>query len=188
MINRIRVSEPKPRGDGKLRGVTIPKSVEMARQQQARTAASGGSSTDLPDVSAPPRRTQKDMQEEQGGAGVYSLPLQHHWQLKTPEWVNDIIPEIMDGKNILDFVDPEIDAKLAELEEEEAQRVELAELQAAERAEMMDDEDAEATAKARSTSTLRLGYEPHAGPAPHTHLCPSPVFPAHTCLEHETIR
>jgi len=79
-----------------------------------------------------------------GGAGVYSLPLQTHWELKQPEWVNDIIPEIMDGKNILDFVDPDIELKLAELEKEEDQRVQLAELQAAEGAEDMDDEREEA--------------------------------------------
>ena len=55
----------------------------------------------------------RDEQEDLGGAGVYSLPLQKTWDLKQPEWVNDCIPEIMDGKNILDFVDPDIEAKLA---------------------------------------------------------------------------
>ena len=146
VINRIRVAEPKPRGDGKLRGATIPKSVQLAKAaaataaaREAAAAGKGGaagcsSSTDLPDAPASGRRTQRDIQEEMGGAGVYSLPLQHHWQLKQPEWINDCIPEIMDGKNILDFVDPEIDAKLAELEAEEVQRVELAELQATEAA------------------------------------------------------
>lgn len=34
-------------------------------------------------------------------------------------WRHDIIPEIMDGRNIADYVDPEIAAKLAELEREE---------------------------------------------------------------------
>ena len=152
VINRIRVAEPKPRGDGKLRGVCIPASVKQSRQEAAAAAAAppaaaagSSSSTDLPDApGATGRKTQKDLQEEMGGAGVYSLPLQTHWQLKTPEWVNDIIPEIMDGKNILDFVDPDIDARLAELEREEEQRVELAEMQAADEMEDVDDERVEA--------------------------------------------
>ncbi|KOO31744.1 nucleolar gtp-binding protein 1 [Chrysochromulina tobinii] len=67
-----------------------------------------------------------------------------HWQLKTPAWVNDIIPEIMDGKNIMDFVDPDIDRLLAELEREEEQRVELAEMEAEEQDEDMDEERVEA--------------------------------------------
>jgi hypothetical protein len=142
IVNRIRISEPAKRAGAAARATAIPKSVVAARAaaaasaQEAQAAAAAGiSSTDLPgDMSAPPkRRTQKEEQEEQGGAGVYSLPLQHHWSLKQPEWVNDVIPEIMDGKNILDFVDPEIDARLAELEEEEDQRAQLAELEAADK-------------------------------------------------------
>lgn len=34
-------------------------------------------------------------------------------------WKYDKIPEIYDGKNIADFIDPEIERKLFELEEEE---------------------------------------------------------------------
>ena len=154
VINRIRVAEPKPRGDGKLRGVFIPESVERARLATAAAeassggssgAAAAGSSTDLPDASSGSgRRTQRDLQEETGGAGVYTVPLQTHWQLKTPAWVNDIIPEIMDGKNIMDFVDPDIDRLLAELEREEEQRVELAEMEAEGQDEDMDGERVEA--------------------------------------------
>ena len=36
-------------------------------------------------------------------------------------WNMDRIPEIMDGKNVADFVDDDIDAKLALLEKEEDQ-------------------------------------------------------------------
>jgi nucleolar GTP-binding protein len=45
-----------------------------------------------------------------------------HWDLKRPEWKADIVPEIMDGKNIADFIDPDIMAKLEELEAEEERR------------------------------------------------------------------
>jgi len=39
--------------------------------------------------------------------------------LSNPEWKNDIIPEIMDGKNVADFIDPDIAEKLDALEREE---------------------------------------------------------------------
>lgn len=51
--------------------------------------------------------------------GVYSADLRKHYQLDNPEWKYDIMPELLDGHNIMDFVDPDIDAKLAELEREE---------------------------------------------------------------------
>lgn len=39
--------------------------------------------------------------------------------LENPDWKYDEIPELMDGKNIADFVDPDILIRLEELEEEE---------------------------------------------------------------------
>jgi NOGCT (NUC087) domain len=39
--------------------------------------------------------------------------------LANDEWKDDIIPEIMDGKNIADFIDPDIAEKLEALEREE---------------------------------------------------------------------
>ena len=39
--------------------------------------------------------------------------------LKNPEWKYDVIPEIWDGKNIADYIDPEIEEKLLALEREE---------------------------------------------------------------------
>ena len=38
------------------------------------------------------------------------------------QWRTDVIPEIIDGKNIADFVDPDIEARLDALEAEEALR------------------------------------------------------------------
>jgi nucleolar GTP-binding protein len=52
----------------------------------------------------------------------------------------DIIPEIMDGKNIADFIDPEIEEKLDALEREEERLI--AERFSAEADEMEDDEQA----------------------------------------------
>lgn len=41
------------------------------------------------------------------------------WQLEDDSWKYDIMPEIMDGRNVADFVDPDIEAQLAQLEKEE---------------------------------------------------------------------
>lgn len=65
-------------------------------------------------------RLMRDIEEENGGAGVYNINLKEKWMLENPDWKNDKMPEVLDGKNVYDYVDPEIEAKLAALEEEEA--------------------------------------------------------------------
>jgi hypothetical protein len=50
---------------------------------------------------------------------VYNADLRKHYDLKDPAWRYDIMPETVDGHNVADFIDPDIDAKLAELEREE---------------------------------------------------------------------
>mmetsp|Transcript_63363 Transcript_63363/g.182367 ORF Transcript_63363/g.182367 Transcript_63363/m.182367 type:complete len:648 (+) Transcript_63363:85-2028(+) len=62
---------------------------------------------------------ERDRMEELGGAGVYSVDMWKRAQLTDPSWKYDVVPEIMDGHNVYDFVDPDIDRKLAELEREE---------------------------------------------------------------------
>lgn len=39
-------------------------------------------------------------QEEQGGAGVYNSDVRKLYDLKDPAWRYDIMPEIMNGKNV----------------------------------------------------------------------------------------
>jgi len=63
---------------------------------------------------------ERERMEELGGAGVYSVDLWRKSILEDSSWKYDAVPEIMDGQNIADFVDPDIDKKLAELEREEA--------------------------------------------------------------------
>ncbi|ORX47837.1 GTP binding protein 4 [Piromyces finnis] len=65
------------------------------------------------------RKLERDIELENGGPGVYKVDLKKNYILKNDEWKYDIIPEIMDGKNVADFVDPEIEEKLDELEREE---------------------------------------------------------------------
>ncbi|CAG9461871.1 unnamed protein product [Pedinophyceae sp. YPF-701] len=117
----------------------IPESVLRAR---AAAAA-------LPSGAKPPkRRTERDEQEESGGAGVYSQDWRKLYQLREDDWRWDVIPEIMDGKNIADYVDPDIDARLEELEQEEARLAEEWEaaaekVRAAEAANALGEEEAE---------------------------------------------
>ncbi|ROT38608.1 nucleolar GTP-binding protein 1 [Sodiomyces alkalinus F11] len=61
----------------------------------------------------------RDVEAENGGAGVFNVDLRADYLLKNPEWKYDKVPEIFNGMNVADFIDPEIDAKLAALEEEE---------------------------------------------------------------------
>jgi nucleolar GTP-binding protein len=65
------------------------------------------------------RRTARDEQDENGGAGVFNVDMKADYMLANPEWKYDKIPEIYDGKNVYDFIDPDIEAKLQALEEEE---------------------------------------------------------------------
>lgn len=52
------------------------------------------------------------MQEQYGGAGVFNFPLQEHFILDNPDWKYDLVPEVLDGKNIADYVDADILQKL----------------------------------------------------------------------------
>ncbi|KAL4916944.1 P-loop containing nucleoside triphosphate hydrolase protein [Aspergillus aurantiobrunneus] len=65
------------------------------------------------------RKLERDIEEENGGAGVYNIDLKKSYTLANDEWKHDKIPEVWNGKNIYDYVDPDIEAKLASLEEEE---------------------------------------------------------------------
>lgn len=103
VMNRLHVAMPVPR-DSKQRPAFVPPTLEASRAKRA-----AGEKV----------VTEKDLQEANGGAGVYSADLRKRYMLEDDEWKYDIMPEIYNGKNIADFIDPEIEAKLAELEREE---------------------------------------------------------------------
>lgn len=55
-----------------------------------------------------------------GGPGVFYIPVQEHFvDLEDEEWKYDVMPEIIDGKNVFDFIDPDIMNRLDQLEMEE---------------------------------------------------------------------
>ena len=66
------------------------------------------------------RKLERDIELEMGDD--YHLDLKKHYLLPKPEEKYDVIPEIVDGKNIADFIDPEILQRLDELEKEEELR------------------------------------------------------------------
>ncbi|GAB2282445.1 hypothetical protein Dimus_016988 [Dionaea muscipula] len=113
-LNRFHVALPKPR-DHKERPPCIPPAVLEAKARE-REAAEKAHKEEK-------RKTEKDLEDENGGAGVYSASLKKHYILANDEWKEDIMPEILDGHNVLDFVDPDILQRLAELEREEGLRL-----------------------------------------------------------------
>jgi nucleolar GTP-binding protein len=107
VLNRLTVAYPKNYNkDGEdLSASTIPQSVLDMEESGVKPARE--------------RKTQKEIQQESGGPGVYAPNYSDWYKLKNDEWKTDIIPEIMDGKNIADFIDPDILEKLEALEREE---------------------------------------------------------------------
>lgn len=92
-----------------------------------------------------PMRVRLERDDEQDlahGAGVYSVDTKKHYILADDSWKYDVIPEIYNGKNIADFIDPDIEAKLEALEREEEQLAEQG-FYAESEEEMLDSEEEE---------------------------------------------
>ena len=102
VMSRIHVAQPM---GGVVRETFIPEAVKNVKKY---------------DKEDPERRMlAKDEQDANGGAGVFNVDLKRDYILANPEWKYDKIPEVFDGKNVYDYIDPDIDAKLQALEEEE---------------------------------------------------------------------
>eukprot|EP00123_Amoebidium_parasiticum_P012363 comp21303_c0_seq1/m.29120 comp21303_c0_seq1/g.29120 ORF comp21303_c0_seq1/g.29120 comp21303_c0_seq1/m.29120 type:complete len:651 (-) comp21303_c0_seq1:132-2084(-) len=103
ILNRLTVAMPAPR-DQKERPAHIP-AAALAK----KTAPKG-----------PKKPTLQDRYLMEGPD--YTFDMREHYDLANEEWRHDVIPEIMDGKNIADFIDPDIMRRLEELEAEEEAR------------------------------------------------------------------
>ncbi|CAK9291231.1 unnamed protein product [Gordionus sp. m RMFG-2023] len=68
------------------------------------------------------KKTERDIEMEMGDD--YVLDLKKHYDLANIDHVYDILPEILNGKNVADFVDMDIFKKLEELEREEEIKIE----------------------------------------------------------------
>lgn len=136
VLNRVHVAQPKSR-DEVERKPFIPEAVLAGRKKYDREDPER-------------RRTERDIQDEQGGAGVFNIDMKsefsvaceihvvhempglmrfalpfflfaENYLLGNDDWKYDVMPEISEGKNIADFVDPDILEKLEALEREEEQ-------------------------------------------------------------------
>ncbi|CAI5535537.1 unnamed protein product [Closterium sp. Naga37s-1] len=143
VANRIHVAMPRPR-DSKPRPPVIPQAV-LDRQAKGVKPSEG-------------RKLEKDYQEELGGAGAYVADHTRPYLLGDDTWRHDVVPEIMDGKNIADFVDADILARLEELEREEWEMEQQAEgVGEGEWGEAMDDEEEDlAPEEAEALAAIRL--------------------------------
>lgn len=102
VLARIHVAQPM---NGAQRETFIPEAVKSLQKY---------------DKDDPNRKKlERDIEEENGGAGVYNVDMKKNYLLEDDDWKHDNIPEVYNGKNIYDFVDPDIEEKLAALEEEE---------------------------------------------------------------------
>jgi len=104
VINKIHLAEPVARDN-------------VDRPAQIPQAAVGRARFDMKDPNR--RRLERDIEAENGGAGVYSADFKKRYDLASDEWKYDVIPEFWEGHNIADFIDPEIEEKLEALEREE---------------------------------------------------------------------
>lgn len=104
VLNKIHVSKPQARDDMD-RPAFIPEAVSHHKKY---------------DPNDPNRvKLARDIEEENGGAGVYNVNLKDKYMLEEEEWKKDVMPEILDGKNVYDYLDPDIAKKLQDLEAEE---------------------------------------------------------------------
>lgn len=144
LVSRLTVAMPKAR-DERDRAPTIPPSVLAKRAEAAGDGMNVEGERAAVGTGAE-RKTEKDLMWENGGPGVYSCDYRKYYDLKDDNWKMDRIPEIMDGKNVADFVDEDIDRKLALLEQEEDQLQAEAEANQDYESDVDEDERALATA------------------------------------------
>jgi len=142
MASRLHVAIPAPRDD-KVRKPVIPESVlKKAQEMQIE-------------------KTEKQGKEEEEDTTPFYLrgytrpTWKEQYDLANPEWKDDVIPEIYNGKNIADFIDPEIMARLDELEKEEEER-EVALENAMEEEEEVSDIDEEDLEKVKRIRERRV--------------------------------
>ncbi|KAL6060880.1 Nucleolar GTP-binding protein 1 [Balamuthia mandrillaris] len=132
VLGRLHVALPAPRDD-RQRPPVIPPSVFLKRAQQNSHSdsedggASSSSSRKLERelvTSAAVDLYNKDFwkqgeEDPTWDPTVFGPDWRNQYDLPDEEWKFDAIPEILDGMNVADWIDPEIMAKIRQLEREE---------------------------------------------------------------------
>ncbi|KAL7080612.1 hypothetical protein ACQ4LE_000629 [Meloidogyne hapla] len=108
VLGRLFVAYPEPRDD-KIRAPFIPEGVLKKR-----------AAMDLVEEEKPKRILERELELVQGRN--YKLDLKKYYLLKNDEEKYDKLPEIWEGHNIADFIDPQVLEKLKKLLEEEKRR------------------------------------------------------------------
>ena len=144
VLNRLHVAMPP-----QTRPPVIPESVWAARQAQREAGAAAAA---VP----PPRLTEKQREEQMGGAGVYSMDWRKLYDLREPEWRYDIMPEVVDGKNLADYVDADILERLDALERDEEARLTALEAREGMETEEGEEEQRRARAIVRAATERRI--------------------------------
>ncbi|XP_042330099.1 GTP-binding protein 4 [Sceloporus undulatus] len=105
ILNRLHLAVPTKR-DSKERPPFIPEGALLRKKRM--------------EVDVPKKKLEKEIEMEMGDD--YILDLKKYWDLMNPSEKYDTIPEIWQGHNIADYIDPDIMKKLEELEKEEELR------------------------------------------------------------------
>eukprot|EP01117_Protostelium_nocturnum_P009273 TRINITY_DN331_c0_g1_i1.p1 TRINITY_DN331_c0_g1~~TRINITY_DN331_c0_g1_i1.p1 ORF type:complete len:652 (+),score=265.57 TRINITY_DN331_c0_g1_i1:222-2177(+) len=116
ILQRLNVAMPHPR-DEKTRTPSIPQSILENRGMKGTSQA----------ALYIDEFNQKEEEKPMWLKGFSSVEWKKKYKLKDDEWRFDVIPELMDGHNISDWIDPEILSKLEALEKEEDARIEAKE-------------------------------------------------------------
>uniref|UniRef100_A0A4W4FR93 Nucleolar GTP-binding protein 1 n=1 Tax=Electrophorus electricus TaxID=8005 RepID=A0A4W4FR93_ELEEL len=118
VLNRLHLAMPAKR-DEKERPPFIPVGAVLHRKTM--------------EVDPPKRKLERDLEMELGDD--YTLDLQKYWDLMNADEKHDKIPEIWEGHNIADYIDPGIMKRLTELEKEEELREQAGEYDSDEESE-----------------------------------------------------
>ncbi|XP_014240594.1 nucleolar GTP-binding protein 1 [Cimex lectularius] len=122
ILNRLHVAYPTQR-DAKERPPFIPDSVWLKKLEKAKALQEKENmeKEGVTEMEVVKKKLERDLEVDLGDD--YILDLKKNYDLPE-EYKYDIIPEIWEGHNIADYIDPDIFKKLEELEQEEALREE----------------------------------------------------------------
>lgn len=118
VLNRLHLALPTAR-DSVERPPFIPPGAKVKRST-ASSAMDVGDGASVPVVEPTKKWLERDIELEMGED--YFLDLKKHYDLSDADHKYDDAPEIFEGKNIADYIDPDIMEKLEELEREEEMR------------------------------------------------------------------
>ncbi len=149
VLNRLHVATPQAR-DGKAREPIVPASVEARKNGMDVDGAPLKEKKPPAWVRPNPAQWGKEFEGSIFDPSDYSQfepDLREQYRLENPEWKYDVLPEMIDGKNVIDYIDPDIDRMLEELEREEEQQQEEFEREMEDNDLEVDEEDLEAIAE-----------------------------------------